>query len=39
MVEHPIRHRESCRLTVVARGPEVNARKDSGILYFFRKSV
>jgi hypothetical protein len=37
MVEHPIRYLYSYRLTVVARGSEVNARKDSDILYFVQR--
>jgi hypothetical protein len=37
MVEHPIRHLVSYRLTVVTLGSEVNARKDSGILYFVQR--
>ena len=37
IVEYPVRHLDSRRLTVVARRSEVNASKDSSILDFVQR--
>jgi len=37
IVEYPVRHLDSRRLTIVARRSEVNASKDSSILHFVER--
>jgi hypothetical protein len=37
MVEYPVSNLCSCRLTVVARGSEVNAREDPCVLHFVQR--
>lgn len=37
IVEYPVRHLDPRRLTIVARGSEVNASKDSRIFHFVQR--
>ena len=37
MIEYPVRHLGTYRLTVVTRGSKVDAGKDSGVLHFIER--